>query len=151
MLFRSANDAIGLHSLISENTGNDPALKLFARAELTSLGNDLNAALSAYRSIPETYPTATIVDESVLRAVELTVLLRKPNDAITLIENMLEKMPTSPLLDKASYREAEITETILKEKAKAQRMYEDFLARFPKSSLSSEARKRARTLRGDSF
>jgi len=146
-----ANDAIGLHSLISENGGNDVALKLFAKAELTSLGKDLNAALSAYRSIPESYPTATIADESVLRAVEILVQLKKPNDALSLLANMQEKMTTSPLLDKAAFGEAEITETLLKEKVKAQRMYEDFLERYPKSPLCSEARKRARILRGDSF
>ncbi|MFI5263692.1 MAG: tetratricopeptide repeat protein [Candidatus Kapaibacterium sp.] len=146
-----ANDAIGLHSLISENEGNDAALKLFAKAELSSLGKDMNAALSAYRSIPETYPTATIADESILRAVELEVLLKKPNDALALLTTMQEKMMTSPLLDKAAFREAEITEVIVKDKAKAQRLYEDFLERYPKSPYSAEARKRARTLRGDSF
>ncbi len=146
-----ANDAIGLHSLISENGGNNPALKLFAKAELASLGKDLNAALSAYRSIPESYPTATIADESVLRAVEILIQMKKPNDALAMLENMQEKMTTSPLLDKAAYREAEIVETISKDKAKALRMYEDFLERYPKSPLCTEARKKARTLRGDSF
>jgi tetratricopeptide (TPR) repeat protein len=146
-----ANDAIGLHSLISENGGNNAALKLFAKAELSSLGKDLNAALSAYRSIPETYPSATIADESVLRAVEILIQLKKPNDALAMLATMQEKMTTSPLLDKAAFREAEIVEVYVKDKAKAQRMYEDFLERYPKSPLCTEARKRARTLRGDSF
>jgi tetratricopeptide (TPR) repeat protein len=146
-----ANDAIGLSSLISENKENDAALKLFAKAELTSLGKDLNAALSAFRSIPETFPTATIADESVMRAVEILLELKKPNDALAMLAGMQEKMTTSPLLDRAAFREAEITEVNLKDKAKAQRMYEDFLARYPKSPLCTEARKRARTLRGDSF
>ncbi|MDP4220251.1 MAG: tetratricopeptide repeat protein [Bacteroidota bacterium] len=146
-----ANDAIALHSLISENGGNDAALKLFAKAELQSLGNDVNAALSAYRSIPETYPTATIADESIMRAVDILVQQGKPNDALALLASMQEKMSTSPLLDKATFREAEIVETMIKDKPKAQRMYEDFLERYPKSPLCTEARKRARTLRGDSF
>lgn len=146
-----ANDAIALHTLITENRGNNAALKLFAKAELMGLGKDLNAALSAYRSIPETYPTATISDESVLRAVEMEIQLKKPSDALSLLAMMQEKMPTSPLLDKAAFRQAEITETLMKEKAKAQRMYEDFLERYPKSPLGSEARKKARALRGDSF
>ena len=146
-----ANDAIALHSLITENTGNNPALKLFAKAELQSLGKDMNAALSAYRSIPETYPSATIADESVLRAVDILLHQKKPNDALAMLQNMQEKMMTSPLLDKAVFREAEIIEVTLRDKPKAQRMYEDFLERFPKSSLATEARKRARALRGDSF
>ncbi len=145
------NDAIALHSLITENTGNNPALQLFAKAELKSLGKDLNAALSAYRSIPESYPTATIADESVMRAVEILIQMKKPNDALGLLANMQEKMTTSPLLDKAVFREAEIVETILKDKARAQRMYEDFLERYPKSPLCTEARKKARMLRGDTF
>jgi tetratricopeptide (TPR) repeat protein len=146
-----ANDAIGLHSLVSENRGNAAALKLFAKAEMTALGNDLNAALSAYRSIPETYPTATIADESVLRAVEILIQLKKPADALAMLATMQEKMTTSPLLDKAAFREAEITELIIKDKAKALRMYEDLLERFPKSPLCTVARRKARTLRGDSF
>lgn len=146
-----ANDAIALHSLISENGGTNAALKLFAKAELASLGKDLNTALSAYRSIPETYPTATIADESVLRAVEIMVQLKKPSDALALLQTMQEKMTTSPLLDKAAFREAEIVELLIKDKPKAQRLYEDLLERYPKSPLCTEARKRARTLRGDSF
>ncbi len=146
-----ANDAIALHSLISENGSNNAALKLFAKAELQSLGKDKNAALSAYRSIPETYPSATIADESVLRAVDILLQLKKPSDALAMLQNMQEKMMTSPLLDKAAFREAEIIEVIMKDKPKAQRMYEDFLERFPKSSLTTDARKRARALRGDSF
>jgi tetratricopeptide (TPR) repeat protein len=145
------NDAIGLHSLITENSGNLAALKLFAKAELTALGTDLNSALSAYRSIPENYPGATIADESILRAVEILVQLQKPNDALAMLATMQEKMLTSPLLDKAAFREAEIIETIIKDKAKALRLYEDFLERYPKSPLCTESRRRARTLRGDSF
>ncbi|MEP7234626.1 MAG: tetratricopeptide repeat protein, partial [Ignavibacteriota bacterium] len=146
-----ANDAIALRSLISENEGDRAALKLFAKAELFSLGKDVNAALSAFRSIPEVYPQSTIADEAVLRAVELEIRSKRPNDALALLAMMQEKMTTSPLLDKAAFREAEIIETIVMNKPKAQRCYEDFLQRFPKSPLSAEARKRARSLRGDSF
>jgi tetratricopeptide (TPR) repeat protein len=145
------NDAIALHSLISENQGNNAALRLFAKADLAALGKDLNAALSAYKSIPETYPSATIADESVLRAAEILIQLKRHTDALAMLSGMQEKMTTSSLLDKAAFREAQITETIIKDKAKALRMYEDFLERFPKSSLTMEARKKARTLRGDSF
>lgn len=146
-----ANDAIGLRSLISENMSNVAALRLYAKADFASLGNDLNAAYSAFKSIPESYPTATIADEATLRAIDLLVQMNKPTDALVMIASMLDKMSTSPLLDKAAFREAEITEVQLKDKAKARRLYEDFLERFAKSPLTTEARRRARTLRGDSF
>ena len=42
-----ANDAIALHTLISENRGHNAALKLFEKAELVGMGRDRQAAISA--------------------------------------------------------------------------------------------------------
>ncbi len=147
-----ANDAIAINALIEENReANDVALKLFARSELATLGHEYAQALSAYQSIRESTPTAPIVDDATLRSADLMVLLGKPADAVALLDQMQEKMATSPLVDRAGFRSAEIVEQELKDKSKAQKMYEDFLERYEKSPLCTEARKRARKLRGDSF
>ena len=147
-----ANDAISLTTLIEENReGNDVALKLFARAELMTLAHEYALCLSAYQSILESLPTASITDDATLRAADLMAILGKPADAVTLLEQMQEKMVTSPLADRAGFRAAEIVEQEMKERSRAQKMYEDFLERYPKSPLGAEARKRARKLRGDSF
>ncbi|HYM21182.1 MAG TPA: tetratricopeptide repeat protein [Candidatus Kapabacteria bacterium] len=148
-----ANDAIALKSLIEENRegSSDAAMKVFAKADLLSLGSDIPAALSGFKSIRETFPKAAIADEATLRAADLMVKTNKPADAVALLEEMQEKMTDSPLLDRAAFREAEITERELSMKDKALKLYEDFLARYPKSSFCTEARQRARKLRGDVF
>jgi tetratricopeptide (TPR) repeat protein len=148
-----ANDAIALSNLIDENRkgSSDGAMRVFAKAELLSLGSDINAAVSAYLSIKQTYPKSSISDESTLRAADLLVLQGKANDAVTMLQQMQEQMIESPLLDEAALREAEITEHELNLKDKALKLYEDFLARFPKSPHCTEVRQRARRLRGDTF
>lgn len=148
-----ANDAIGLRSHIEENreAGNETALKLFARAELEVLGRNYVTALSAYQSIRDASPNAPVADDAILRSADLLVLVGKPTDAVHILEEMQDKMSTSPLADQAGFRAAEIVEKEIKDKPRAEKMYEDFLERYDKSPLCTEARKRARKLRGDSF
>jgi tetratricopeptide (TPR) repeat protein len=148
-----ANDAIGLRSHIEENreAGNESALKLFARAELEVLGRNYPTALSAYQSIRDASPNAPVADDATLRTADLLVQLGNPVDAVHVLEEMQDKMSTSPLADRAGFRAAEIVEKEIKDKPRAQKMYEDFLERYEKSPLCTEARKRARKLRGDSF
>lgn len=148
-----ANDAIALRTFIEENQeqGNNAALKLYARADLAILARDYQTALSALGSIRESSPNALVTDDATIRSADLLVNVGKIQEAVTLLETMQDKMSASPLADKAGFRAAEIVEQELRDKPRAQKMYEEFLERYDKSSLCTEARKRARKLRGDSF
>ena len=148
-----ANDAIQLLGLIGES--NNPtglaALKLFAKAALAENSRKYAEAQSTYLSIVQTESYAPLADDAALRSAEMLVKLGKPADAVGELDSMQEKMLTSPLLDRAAFREAEIVEREMQDKARAQKMYEDFLARYPNSIYVAEARERARKLRGDAF
>ena len=148
-----ANDAIALHILITENLNgsSEQAMKVFAKAELLALGSDRDGALTLYLSIKQTYPKAEIADEATLRAADLMVTMGKWSEALTMLDQMQAQMSESPLLDRAALREAQITDEQLVAKDKALKLYEDFLARFPKSPYTTVVRQRARTLRGDTF
>jgi tetratricopeptide (TPR) repeat protein len=148
-----ANDAIALRTFIEENQeqDNNAALKLYAQADLAVLARDYQKALSALESIRESSPNALVTDDATIRSADLLVKLGKVTDAVTLLETMQDKISASPLNDKAGFRAAEIVEQELRDKPRAQKMYEEFLERYDKSSLSTEARKRARKLRGDTF
>ena len=148
-----ANDAIALRTFIEENQeeGSNAALKLYARADLAILARDYQTALSALESVRESSPNALVTDDATIRSADLLVKLGKIQDGVTLLETMQDKMSASPLADKAGFRAAEIVELELKDKSRAQKMYQEFLERYDKSSLCTEARKRARKLRGDSF
>jgi tetratricopeptide (TPR) repeat protein len=148
-----ANDAIALGSTIAENkkAANIGALKIFATANLAEFKHDFAGALGAYQTIATTYSTSPIADQAMLRAANIQVSLGKAEDAVTTLETMQEKLPSSPLLDEGAFREAEIVERELKDKKRAEKLYEDFLARFPRSTFDDDARERARKLRGDVF
>ena len=148
-----ANDAIELSGLIEEsnNPTRLPALKIYAKAALSENSRKYEEAQNEYQSIVETQSYAPLADNAALRSAEMFVKLGKADDATRELEAMQEKMLTSPLRDEAAFREAEIVERELHDKARAQKMYEDFLARYPNSNFVADARERARKLRGDAF
>lgn len=148
-----ANDAIQLNSIISENNKLSyvGALHTYAKAQLAETRRDYATALSTYKTIVESEGNAPLADDAAMRSAEMQLKLGKPEDAIHTLDVMQEKMPNSPMLDQAAFRAAEITEQILHDKAKAQHLYEEFLERYPKSTLGTDARDRARRLRGDVF
>jgi tetratricopeptide (TPR) repeat protein len=144
-----ANDAIQLAGLIQDNiTSGISRLKIFAKAARDENSHKYALADSEYQSLADNGPLA---DRAAMRSAEMLVKLGRPADGVNVLETMQEKMVTSPLLDDAAFREAEIVERELHDKARAQKMYEDFLAKYPNSIFVIDARERARKLRGDAF
>jgi tetratricopeptide (TPR) repeat protein len=148
-----ANDAILLSGIIEESNkpGKKASLELFASAALAEKARAYNEAESRYRAIIDSQINSPLADDAALRSAEMLVKLGKIADAIHELDTMQEKMAASPLLDVAAFREAEIVERELHDKVRAQKLYEDFLERYPNSNFVNDARDRARKLRGDAF
>ncbi len=148
-----ANDAIALASIVEEgNTpGGLPSLQFFAKGALAEQAHKYNDAESDYRAIIDTEINTPLADNATLRSAAVLVKLGRAEEAIRELDSMQAKLLSSPLLDVAAFREAEIVERDLHDKARAQKLYEDFLARYPNSNFLNDARDRARKLRGDSF
>jgi tetratricopeptide (TPR) repeat protein len=148
-----ANDAIELSGIIEESIkpAGKPSLMLYAKAALAEKARDYDEAESAYRAIIDSQINSPLADEAAIRSADMLVKLGRPADAAHELESMQEKMPASPLLDVAAFREAEIVEREIHDKARAEKMYEDYLERYPTSNFINDARDRARKLRGDVF
>ncbi len=148
-----ANDAIQLAGMLDESNklAGLPALKLYATAQFSEFKRSYAEALSGYQTIVDTYAASSLADDAAIKLAEVQVHIGKPEDALHTLETMQEKMTSSPLLDQAAFRAAEIVERELHDPKRAQRMYEDFLARFQRSNYDTDARERARRLRGDVF
>ena len=148
-----ANDAIALSAIIQENNNiaGRGSLSIFARSALMENAHKYAAADSGYAAIASLLAASPLSDDATIRHAEMLVKLGRPLEATEQLEKMQEIMLTSLLLDEAAFREAEIVEHDLHDKAKAQKLYEDFLAHYPNSNFTSDARERARKLRGDSF
>lgn len=148
-----ANDAISLNNTLLESTEMPyrGSLELYAKAQLAEATRNFDQALSHYRTIVTTYGSAPLADDAILRTGEVLAKQKKFAEAVAELEQMQEKMMTSPIADQAQFRLVEIIERDLKDKPRAQQLYEDFLVRYPKSMYAAEARERARRLRGDVF
>ncbi len=148
-----ANDAIALAAIVEESNtpGGLPGLTLYAKGALAEQAHKYEDAESAYRAIIDTEINAPLADNATLRSAAVLVKLGRAEEAIRELDSMQAKLLSSPLLDVAAFREAEIVERDLHDKSRAEKLYEDFLARYPNSNFVNDARDRARKLRGDSF
>jgi tetratricopeptide (TPR) repeat protein len=148
-----ANDAIALAGIVEAgNTpGGLPSLKFFAKGALAEQAHKWADAESDYRAIIDSQLNAPLADNAALRSAAVLVKLGRAEDAIRELDSMQTKLLSSPLLDVAAFREAEIVERDMHDKARAQKLYEDFLVRYPNSNFVNDARDRARKLRGDAF
>jgi tetratricopeptide (TPR) repeat protein len=148
-----ANKAIELAGIVegSNTAGGLPSLKHFAAGALAEQAHKWDVAEAHYRAIIDTEINAPIADRAALQSASVLVKLGRVEDAIRELDLMQAKMLSSPLLDAAAFREAEIVQRDLHDKARAQKLYEDFLERYPSSNFVNDARDRARKLRGDAF
>jgi len=146
-----ANDALQLLYFIEENKPSGDALGEFARAELLVRQRKYSEALAQFQALTVHYPSVSLVDDAVMRVAELHLLLNHPTDALSVFRRIVVDMPTSVLRDRAQMRIGEVFESKLGDKAKALDAYEKVLELFPTSLFVEEARKRIRTLRGDSL
>ena len=146
-----ANDALQLLYFIQENKPSGDALGEFARADLLVRQRKYSEALTRFQALTVRYPSVSLVDDAVLRIAELHLLLNHPEDALSVFRHIVVDMPTSVLRDRAQMRIGEVFESKLKDNTKALEAYEKVLELFPTSLFVEEARKRIRTLRGDSL
>ncbi|NQX77096.1 tetratricopeptide repeat protein [Gilvibacter sp.] len=149
-----ANDAMELSLLISDNSVEDTtqtALRKFAKADLLSLQNKPNEAVSLLTEILETHKGEAIEDEALLRRArlytELGVFEKAEADYKTIIELYKEDI----LADDAYFNLAQLYEKQLALPERAQEFYEQIVFNFPDSIYFVDARKRYRSLRGDTI
>jgi outer membrane protein assembly factor BamD (BamD/ComL family) len=74
---------------------------------------------------------------------------RNYTQSVTYLNQLLKEHGTDILGDNALFMLADITEKKLNDTLAAQKLYEDFLEKYPGSFFTAEVRKRYRKLRGD--
>ena len=149
-----ANDALSLSLLISDNMGLDSttdALMLYSRADLLTYRNKTNEAMSTLDTLLKQFPDHSLVDDAWYKQAQIMDMRRNWSAEDSLYEKIISKDSTSVLADDALFHRAELHEYKLNNKKKAMELYESMLIKFPGSLFAVEARKRYRTLRGDTF
>ncbi|MFL5729621.1 MAG: tetratricopeptide repeat protein, partial [Cytophagaceae bacterium] len=147
-----ANDAMDLSILIQDNIvldTSDQAMREYAAIDLLLFQNKNAEALADLDKMLKKYPHHSLTDEILYLKAEL---YKKQGDFDNALKN-LEQINTTYyydiLGDDALFSTGRIYEENLHNKEKAMETYQAFLAKFPGSIYTAEARKRFRVLRGD--
>lgn len=149
-----ANDAMELSLLIGDNTLEDStqtALKKYARADLLELQEKHNEAIAVLDELLTNHKGEKIEDEAWLKQGEIFEKLGEYKNAEANYLKIIEFYSDDILADDAHYRLAKIYEEKLDEPDKAKEQYEQIIFHFADSIYYVEARKKFRTLRGDSL
>ena len=148
-----ANDALKLSLLITDNFGLDSnfrAMSWFANGDLLIEQHKYFEAFQMFDSIILTFPYHSLGDEILLVKAKAMQQQGKWEDAIHFLEELLKYHKEDILADDAIFQLAEIYDNQLNNKEKAAEFYKIILFDYKGSLYSEEARKRFRSLRGES-
>ncbi|MCU0470678.1 MAG: tetratricopeptide repeat protein [Arcicella sp.] len=149
-----ANDAMELSLLIQENTGADStekAMKAYANVEMLLFQHRNQEAIAALDLMEKTFKGDPLEDEVIfLRA--MTYLKQGDTEkGVKDLETIIQKFPIELKGDDATYQLAKTYQEKLNQPAKAMKLYQDLLTKYPGSIYGADARKRFRNLRGDTI
>ena len=148
-----ANDALKLSLLITDNFGLDSnfrAMSWYANGDLLIEQHKYTEAFQLFDSIILTFPYHSLGDEILLVKAKAMQQQGKWEDAIRFLEELLKYYKEDILADDAIFQLAEIYENQMNNKEKASEFYKIILFDYKGSLYSEEARKRFRSLRGES-
>jgi tetratricopeptide (TPR) repeat protein len=148
-----ANDALQLSIMITDNYGLDSnyqAMWWFAQGDLLIEQHRFNEAFVLFDSIIATYPYHSLGDEILMKKAEAMSSQGKWQESIIFLEELLKYHAEDILADDAVFQLGEIYETHLNDKEKGAEYYKKILFDYRGSLFTEEARKRFRTIRGDS-
>ena len=149
-----ANDAMDLSLLITDNTGLDTstvAMEEYAAIDLLVFQNKLPEAIAALDAMLKKYPGHSLSDEIYFQKANIYERIGEFDKAVENLSKIVSNPQYDILSDDALFRMAYIYEENLKDKEKAQQLYNDLLVKHQGSIYMAEARKRFRKLRGDSI
>jgi outer membrane protein assembly factor BamD (BamD/ComL family) len=149
-----ANDAMELSLLIQENTGSDSteqAMKAYSNAELLLFQHRNDEAISNLNAMEKTFKGDPLEDEIIYLRAMTYLKQGDVEKGVKDLETIIQKFPIELKGDDATYHLAKTYQEKLNQPAKAMKLYQDLLTKYPGSIYGAEARKRFRNLRGDTI
>ncbi|WP_247237960.1 tetratricopeptide repeat protein [Telluribacter sp. SYSU D00476] len=149
-----ANDANSLSLLIMDNTGLDSsetAMQAYAATELLLFQNKPLVAIDSLKSLYAQLKDHSLADEILWLTAKTYMKLDSNQQALACLKTITEKYNYDILGDDALFATAKLYEEKLNSKEEAMKLYQEVLEKYPGSIFIAEARKRYRTLRGDTI
>lgn len=149
-----SNDAIDLSLLITDNFNMDTTqvpMKMFAKADLLAYQNRFVESITTMDSILTEYPAHTLADEILMKKADIKMRQGQYDVARDFYQEVINVYFIEITADDALFKLADMYQFIYKDNDKAKELYEKLMTEFPGSLYVVEARKRFRSLRGDSL
>ncbi|WP_229312224.1 tetratricopeptide repeat protein [Larkinella punicea] len=151
-----ANDAGALSLLIMDNTGmdsdsNETAMKEFASIELMLFQNKVDSAALELNQLYTKYKDHSLADNILWLRANTLIKQNKIDEALQDLEKISANYGEDVLGDDALFLTAKTYEENKQDKPKAMELYNQLLQKYPGSIFGADARKRFRSLRGDTI
>lgn len=148
----TANDALYLSNLITDNTGLDTsfvAMEMFAAADLCVAQKRYEEALRTYDLITVQFPGHMLTDDIWMRKYQVAMERNQIDNARDALLEITTKYSYDILGDDALYHLAKLYDERYDDPNKAKEIYFQFLNEYPSSLYIEEVRENYRRLRGD--
>ena len=149
-----ANDAMELSLLIMENTGTDStekAMKAYSNVELLLFQHRNEEAIASLNTMEKTFKGDPLEDEIIYLRATTYLKQGDTEKGVKDLETIIQKFPIELKGDDATYNLAKTYQEKLNQPAKAMKLYQELLTKYPGSIYGADARKRFRNLRGDTI
>ena len=149
-----ANDAMELSLLIMENTGADStekAMKAYSNVELLLFQHRNEEAIASLNTMEKTFKGDPLEDEIIYLRATTYLKQGDTEKGVKDLETIIQKFPIELKGDDATYNLAKTYQEKLNQPAKAMKLYQELLTKYPGSIYGADARKRFRNLRGDTI
>ena len=149
-----ANDAMELSLLIMENTGADStekAMKAYSNVELLLFQHRNEEAIASLNTMEKTFKGDPLEDEIIYLRATTYLKQGDTEKGVKDLETIIQKFPVELKGDDATYNLAKTYQEKLNQPAKAMKLYQELLTKYPGSIYGADARKRFRNLRGDTI
>jgi tetratricopeptide (TPR) repeat protein len=149
-----ANDAMELSLLIQENTGSDStesAMKAYSNVELLLFQHRNDEAVANLIAMEKNFKGDPLEDEIIYLRAMTYLKQGDVEKGVKDLETIIQKFPIELKGDDATYYLAKTYQEKLNQSAKAMKLYQELLTKYPGSIYGADARKRFRNLRGDTI
>ncbi len=149
-----ANDAMSYSMLINDNVAldtNTDAMTMYARADLMNYQHKYDSAIRVLDMMDIAFPDHPIQDEVLFLKSKILIKQKRYEEAAVTLQTIVTLYKKDILADDALYALAQLYELQLGKPAEAQKLYQQLFTEHPDSFFTSDARKRFRSLRGDSL
>ncbi len=147
-----ANDALKLSLLIKDNSALDTSdlnMSRYAAVDLLLFQNKKIEALDSIRKLEVDLRQHSLYDELLFLEANLNLELGNFDKAIEILNELVDNYSYDILGDDALYLKGKVLQEYKKDEQAAQKIFREFLTKYPGSIYVADSRRRLRILRGD--